>query len=125
MLRTWLVAKLHGITVTSASVEYTGSVSIDARLMAQAGVGYGEQVHVVNLNTGGRWVTYALPGEPGEFALNGGGARLGQPGDRCVVMVFGLDEEAPGAVVLFCGPDNQVSETMVYPAAPSRPQLRA
>jgi aspartate 1-decarboxylase len=116
VLRSWVTAKLHGIRVTDASVEYHGSVTIGADLMDAAGIEHGEQVHVVNLSTGGRWVTYALPGPEGVFTLNGGGARLGVPGDQCVVMTFGLAEKAPGAMVVFCGPGNEAVDAVMYPA---------
>lgn len=118
MLRCWLTAKIHGIRVTAAEVGYHGSVTIAADLLAAARIGPYEQVHVVNLSSGTRWVTYTLPGDPGVFTLNGGSARLGVAGDSCVVMTFGMAEAAPGAQVVFCGPRNQVSEFMGYPAAP-------
>lgn len=114
-LRCYLTGKLHGITVTGASVDYHGSVSIDPDLMAKAGIGHGEQVHVVNLNSGARWITYALKAGPGEFTLNGGSARLGVPGDPCVIMAYTLAETAPGADVVFLGPGNEVTGRATYP----------
>lgn len=115
MLRSYVAAKIHGIRVTDASVEYHGSVTIDAWLLKTAGIEAYERVEIVNLSTGGRWATYALPGDDGVFTLNGGGARLGVPGDLCVVMTFALAETAPGAVVVFCGDGNSVAGTMSYP----------
>jgi len=115
MMRTWVAAKLHGITVTDASVRYHGSVGIDAALMDAAGIEPYEQVHVVNLSTGDRWVTYALPVEqPGAFTLNGGGARLGVPGDECVVMTYRTGVEFHPATVLFLDGDNRVTDRAVY-----------
>jgi aspartate 1-decarboxylase len=116
LLRRWVLAKLHGITVTDASVDYHGSVSIDEALMRATGIGHGEEVQVVNLTTGARWTTYALPAEAGQFTLNGGSARLGVPGDRCVVMTYGLASESPGARVLFLDEANQVTGSTEYPA---------
>lgn len=97
MLRSYVTAKIHGIAVTAASVEYHGSVTIAGELLDAAGIDPYERVFVVNLNNGARWDTYAIPGAPGVFTLNGGSARLGVPGDRCVIMTYGLAEAAPGA----------------------------
>lgn len=114
-MRTWVGAKLHGIRVTDASVDYHGSVGIDAELMRQADIEPFEQVHVVNLNTGGRWVTYALPVEPrGAFTLNGGGARLGVIGDVCVVMTYQTGNDYKPARVLFLDQDNRVTDSEMY-----------
>jgi aspartate 1-decarboxylase len=117
MTATFVAAKLHGITVTAASVEYNGSVTIDRSLMALAGMEPYEQVDIVNLNTGGRWTTYILPGEEGVFSLNGGGARLGVVGDRCVAMTYRSFDRFPGAQVLFLNTGNQVVSVMPYPGA--------
>ena len=115
-MRTWVSAKLHGITVTDASVEYHGSVGIDAALMAAVDILPWEQVHVVNLSSGHRWVTYALPLEAGggEFTLNGGGARLGVVGDVCVVMAYRTATEFTPAKVAFVGAGNTVVDSTVY-----------
>lgn len=114
--RTWVAAKLHGITVTAAGVDYQGSVTIDVTLMTAAGVEPYEQVDVVNLNTSGRWTTYALPGPAGgrAFELNGGGARLGVVGDPCVVMTYTRAEVFPGALVVFLDRGNRVTGTTSY-----------
>jgi aspartate 1-decarboxylase len=114
MTATFVAAKLHGITVTDASLEYNGSVTIDAGLLLGAGIEAYEQVDVVNLNTGGRWTTYVLPGAEGVFALNGGGARLGLPGDVCVVMTYRIMETFKGARVLFLDRQNNVVSSMDY-----------
>lgn len=117
MLRSFVSAKIHGITVTAASVEYHGSVTIAAGLLDAAGISPYERVFVVNLSNGHRWDTYALPGDRGVFTLNGGSARLGVPGDRCVIMTYALAGAAPGARVVFCGEENEITDTTAYPAA--------
>lgn len=114
-MRTFVGAKLHGLRVTDKSVNYNGSVSIDAELMALASVAPYEQVHVVNLNNGARWVTYALPSDvPGLFTLNGGGARLGEVGDPCVVMTYRQEAAFSGADVIFIDEANTVRKVMRY-----------
>lgn len=114
MLRTYVTAKLHGITVTGASVDYHGSVTIGDRYLEEAGIEPFEQVHVVNLNTGQRWITYAIPGEGDVFELNGGGARCGVVGDRCVVMTYGQAEQNPAARVLELDEHNRVTGILGY-----------
>lgn len=114
-MKTYLAAKLHRIRVTAKSLDYIGSVSIDTALLRQAGIDPYEQVAVVNLNNGARWVTYALASStPGEFALNGGGARLGELGDVCVVMSYRLADAYQPATVLFLDERNGVSGVEVY-----------
>jgi aspartate 1-decarboxylase len=55
-----------------------------------------EQVHVLNVNTGARFTTYAIEGEAGQVELNGAAARLAQPGDVVIVLTYCqlTDEEA-------------------------------
>jgi aspartate 1-decarboxylase len=120
MMRTWVAAKLHGITVTGASVDYNGSVSLCPYLMEQAGISEYEQVHVVNLATGDRWITYALAGDQDMFTLNGGSARLGEVGDRCVVMTFAQGHRAPEAPVLFLDTGNRIIGRVTYGEAAGR-----
>ena len=120
-MKTFVSAKIHGIRVTDKSVDYNGSVSIDAELMRQAGIDPYEQVDVIDLENGNRWTTYALPverktGENPAFTLNGGGARLGEVGDRCVVITYRQSERFEGTDVLFCESGNFVRDAMSYPA---------
>lgn len=119
MLRTYVTAKLHGITVTAADVEYHGSVTIGKRFMDEAGIEPYEQVHVVNLNSGQRWVTYAIPGAGPVFELNGGGARCGVVDDRCVVMTYGQSEQYPGARVVELADDNDIVRVSEYRTSPN------
>ncbi len=114
MTRTWVAAKLHGIRVSDKSIRYHGSVTIGADLLEAAGIDEYEQVHVVNLHNGARWVTYALAGSPGVFTLNGGGARLGEVGDECVVMTFVTGEHFAPARVVFLAEHNAIAEIARY-----------
>jgi len=113
-LKKYVSAKIHGLTVTRAALEYHGSVGVDADLLQSAGIEPYEGVLVVNLTTGARWETYAIPAGPGEFHLNGGSARLGSVGDRCLLMTFVYKETFDGARVLMIGPGNAISEVLMY-----------
>ena len=78
--------------MTGANLNYMGSITVDADLLAAADVLPHEQVHVVNLHTGQRFETYALPGPAGSgiVCLNGGTARMGQPGNIVLILSYGL-----------------------------------
>ncbi|MDA8095957.1 MAG: aspartate 1-decarboxylase [Desulforudis sp.] len=95
MLITVLKSKIHRATVTDANLEYTGSITIDTVLLEKAGILPYEKVQVVNLNNGERFETYAIEGESGSgvIALNGAAARLGLPGDRVIIMAYGMITE--------------------------------
>ncbi|TXH42196.1 MAG: aspartate 1-decarboxylase [Actinobacteria bacterium] len=110
MQRRMLKSKIHRATVTSANLDYIGSISIDAELLATADVMVGEQVHVVNITNGARFETYAIAGAAGEVCLNGAAARLVQPGDSVIIISYAdyceaeLAEYSP--IVVHVGPGN-------------------
>jgi aspartate 1-decarboxylase len=113
-MKFFVSSKIHGITVTQKSVHYNGSVPIDAELMTAAGIEEYEQVHVVNLSNGERWVTYAIPAPKGVFSLNGGGARLGEIGDSCVIMTYAALREYVPAKVVHVARNNEINSLFVY-----------
>ncbi|HLI15778.1 MAG TPA: aspartate 1-decarboxylase [Acidimicrobiales bacterium] len=96
-LRRMLKAKVHRVTVTDANLHYTGSLTLDAALIAAADCYEFEEVDVVNVNNGERFSTYLIAGGPGECCLNGAAARLGAPGDLLIVMAFDLVDEESAA----------------------------
>ena len=62
-MRRYVRAKIHGLRVTTSALRYHGSVGIDEDLLKAADIDHFEAVDVVNLNTGDRWQTYAIPGQ--------------------------------------------------------------
>ncbi len=88
MMRTMCKSKIHGAYITEANLHYVGSITIDRTLMETANIIPYEWVHVVNVNTGERFQTYAITGEAGSgvIGLNGAAARLGYPGDKLIIM---------------------------------------
>lgn len=98
MLLHMLKAKLHKGTVTEANINYTGSITIDSYLLEESGILPMEKVQVVNINNGERFETYVIEGEKnsGVICLNGAAARLVLPGDKVIIMAYGLcnQEEA-------------------------------
>jgi aspartate 1-decarboxylase len=109
-MKVFLSAKIHGLRVTEKSLHYQGSVAICRDLLKAAKIEPYEQVHVVNLANGERWITYAIPGEEGAFSLNGGGARLGEIGDVCIVMTFEMLKEFKPAWVVHCDEQNRAAK---------------
>jgi aspartate 1-decarboxylase len=91
MQRTVLLAKIHNCTLTGANINYVGSISIDEMLLEKAGILPYEQVQVVNIANGERFITYAItaPANSGIIELNGAAARLGIVGDRLIIMAYG------------------------------------
>ncbi len=81
-MRMMLKSKIHRARVTDANIDYEGSITIDRKLMAEADILPYEQVHVLNINNGARFTTYAIEGEEGsgDICLNGAAARLAVKG---------------------------------------------
>lgn len=90
MLLTMLKSKIHRVRLTGAELDYEGSIAIDKNLLKAAGIFPHEQVHVLNLNTGQRLVTYAIEAAEGsgEICLNGPAARMGQIGDILIIISY-------------------------------------
>lgn len=94
MRRRMMKSKIHRATVTGADLHYVGSITLDTELMRRANILENEQVHVLDIDNGARFETYAIPGGPGDCCLNGAAARLVQPGDRVIVITYADFEEA-------------------------------
>ena len=89
-MRMMLKSKIHRARVTDANIDYEGSISIDMKLMAEADILPYEQVHVLNINNGARFTTYAIEGAAGsgEICLNGAAARLAVKGDIVIILTY-------------------------------------
>lgn len=94
MQRTMMKSKIHRATVTGADLNYVGSITLDSELMRLADIREHEQVHVLDIDNGARFETYAIRGGPGEVVLNGAAARLVHTGDRVIVITYAVYEEA-------------------------------
>lgn len=90
MKRMMLKSKIHRATVTDASLDYEGSVTIDALLMEATDIVEWEQVDVYDITNGSRLTTYAISGEPGSgvICLNGAAARLVNIGDLVIICSY-------------------------------------
>jgi aspartate 1-decarboxylase len=118
-----LKSKIHRATVTDCDVDYVGSITLDPELMAGADMLANEQVHVWDVDTGARFVTYAIEGEPGSgtVQVNGAAAHLTRPGHKVIIASFAaydaddLDAYAPVVV--------HVDEANRAVAVDSRPEV--
>lgn len=90
MRRTMLKSKIHRATVTGSDLHYVGSITVDPILLEAADILPHEQVHVVDVDNGARFETYALVGERGSgvIQVNGAAARLVHTGDTIIVISY-------------------------------------
>jgi aspartate 1-decarboxylase len=95
-MRTMLKSKIHRACVTGTQLDYEGSIAIGRELLAEADILPHEMVHVLNVNNGQRFTTYAIEGEAGQISLRGAAARLAQKGDIVIILTYETmaDEEA-------------------------------
>ena len=82
--------KLHRVYVTGARLDYEGSITLDPRLMAAAGIVPFQLLHINSMANAVHWETYAIPGAPGigEVLLNGCPARLFHAGDQVIILAL-------------------------------------
>ena len=113
-------AKLHGIRVTGADLNYHGSITLDPDHCHAAGIYPLEFVEIWNKSTAARLTTYVIFGEAGSRCciLNGAAARTCHPGDE--VIIAASDYIAPGDLaqmhprILTFNPDNTINERLAY-----------
>lgn len=94
-----LKSKIHRATVTGASVDYEGSLTIAADLAERVGLRRYEKILVGNMGNGERFETYVIygPAASGVIELNGATAHLGKIGDRLTIMSYAWIEESLAA----------------------------
>jgi aspartate 1-decarboxylase len=92
MFRMMMKSKIHGATVTQANLKYTGSITIDKRLLAASHIVPFERVQIVNLHNGSRVETYVLEGQSGSgtICMNGAAARWAEVGDKVIIISYAL-----------------------------------
>jgi len=110
-----LKSKLHRASVTATEIDYEGSIAIDENLLELADIRPYEQVHIYNINTGSRFITYVINAQRGSgtFSINGAAARLAQINDRIIVAAYGnidVDKEKYQPKVILLDACNQVIE---------------
>lgn len=115
-----LRAKLHGLRVTGAALDYHGSISLDPLMCKRAGIVPTEFVEIWNKNSGARISTYVIYGASGSNCciLNGAAARTCQIGDEIIIAAAEYVDRRHLAgktqtVLTFHG-DNRIQSTITY-----------
>lgn len=112
-----LKAKIHRASVTHAELHYEGSCAIDGRLLDISGIREYEQIHIYNVNSGHRFVTYAIRAEEGSgiISVNGAAAHRAAVGDLVIICAYGVYEEAEAArlkpTLVYVDRDNRLTHT--------------
>lgn len=115
-----LKSKIHRATVVQAELNYVGSITIDEKLMEEAGILEYEKVQIVDVDNGSRFETYVIAGEPGSgmICLNGAAARCVSTGDKVIIMCYAemtpeeYKENRPK--VVFVDDENKVTRVTRY-----------
>ena len=83
-------SKIHSASITGLELYYEGSVTIDLDILKKADILPNEQIQVVNINNGKRFISYAIAGESGSgiIELNGPAARLASLGDKVIIISY-------------------------------------
>lgn len=120
-------SKIHRARVTHADLDYEGSVTISGELMDAAQILPHEQVHIWNVTSGTRLVTYALRGDDdsGIICINGAAAHRMAPEDTVIIATFAEVDAAEAAgwqptVVLVDGDNKIVDPALAEIAGPKR-----
>ena len=111
MFLSLLKCKLHGATVTDATLDYEGSIGIPRDLMDAAGLLPHERVDVLNFANGARLTTYVIeyPAGSGHIVMNGPAAHLIKKGDKVIVCAYASMEPSkakkhePKVIILGAG----------------------
>lgn len=120
MMLTMLKGKIHRAVVKQAELNYVGSITVDPKLMEEAGILEYEMVQIVDVENGNRFETYTIAGEAGSgmICLNGAAARQVQVGDHIIIMCYAqmTPEEAREhkPYVVFVDDKNQVKQVSRY-----------
>ena len=118
MTVTMLKGKIHRATVVQSELDYVGSITIDPELMEAAGILEYEKVQIADVDSGARFETYTIAGEPGSgmICLNGAAARCASRGDKVMAYAQMTPEEAKtfSPKVVFVDEKNQISRITRY-----------
>jgi len=111
-----LKSKIHRVKLTSADLDYIGSITLDEDLMDAANIIENEKVHVLNVNNGERLTTYVIKGKRGSgvVGLNGPAARKGLLGDILIIVSYAMmpSEEAKthNPILIFPDQNNKLEQ---------------
>jgi aspartate 1-decarboxylase len=94
MQRILCKSKIKNCRITGKKPQYEGSIGIDKTIMDGVDILPGEQVHVLNMNNGERFTTYAIEEQPdsGKIVLYGPATHKGEIGDELVILSYCVAE---------------------------------
>jgi len=113
-------AKLHGLRVTGAVLDYHGSITLDPDHCDAVGIVPMEFVDIWNKHSGARLATYVIHGPRGSGCciLNGAAARTCQVGDAviiCASLTLPLAEaHVPRPRVAVFDAQNRIADLLEY-----------
>ena len=113
-------AKLHGIFVTGADLNYHGSITLDPVLCKTLKIFPLEFVEIWNKNNGARFSTYVIYGEANSrcCVLNGAAARNCQKDDELIIAAYKFCQEYEikneSPKILTFNKDNTVNHILEY-----------
>jgi len=109
-------SKIHAATVTEANLNYTGSITIDRKLMDAIEIYSYERVQIVNLNNGSRVETYVIEGKRGSgtICMNGAAARWAHKGDKVIIISYAIMDGREAKIhkpkIVFVDSKNRISK---------------
>lgn len=124
MFRMMCKSKIQRASVTETNLFYTGSITIDAKLMREADILPFERVQIANLTNGKRLETYVIEGaeDSGMICMNGAAARCAEPGDLVLIISYALmtEEEAKRVAprVVHVDSKNRIAKIETKPSHP-------
>ena len=89
-MQTMLKSKISGLKVTNVTTKCDGSISIPRDLMNRAFIIKYEQVHVLDVTNGNRFITYAVDNKDDEVIIMGAAAKLCNVGDNLIILTYML-----------------------------------
>ncbi len=117
MKRSLCHARISRARITAVNVNADDCITIDATLLATAGVETYEQVLLINHDNGSRLKTFVIPGQAdsGHICLNGPTSALGDVGDIISIIAYAEfgPEEARGyqpQIITVDNTNHQVSD---------------
>ena len=113
-------AKLHGVYVTDADLNYHGSITLDPIICKTLKIYPLEFVEIWNKNNGKRFSTYVIYGEANSLCcvLNGAAARNCQKGDELIIAAYKFCKETEivneSPKILIFNKDNTIKDEFYY-----------
>ena len=97
---TVLKSKLSYVTVTKSDLYYDGSLGIDETILNQANIIEFEQIHVLNVTNGERFITYAIKELAGSKKINvyGAAAKKTSIGDELIILSYSIVDSKKSSI---------------------------